>query len=148
MPETTAQATVDIKASRDAVWRALTDPAEVRKYFLGGAELQTDWKVGSPIAFRGEWNGETFEDKGEVVTFEPEHELAYSHFSPMAGKPDEPENYHLLDITLDGTDDTTTVTLRQSNLNGGVTDEDRASREQFEQNWQQMLEGLRETVEQ
>ena len=76
--------------------------------------------------FRGEWNGQTFEDKGEIVTFEPERELAYSHFSPMTGKPDEPENYHLVDITLDGASDTTNVTLEQSNLTGGVTDEDRA----------------------
>ena len=147
MPETTARATIDIRAPRDAVWRALTDPAQIKRYFMGNAEVQTDWEVGSPIAFRGEWNGQTFEDKGEIVTFEPEHELAYSHFSPMTGKPDAPENYHLVDITLDGASDTTSVTLEQSNLTGGVSDEDRAARRQFEQHWQQMLEGLRNTVE-
>ena len=65
----------------------------------------------------------------------------------MSGKPDTPENYHLVDITLDGPDGTTTVTLEQSNLTGGVSAEDRSSREQFEQNWQQMLEGLRGTAE-
>jgi len=63
------------------------------------------------------------------------------------GKPDEPENYHLVDITLDGATDSTTVTLEQSNLTGGVTDEDRAAREQFEKNWQDMLDGLRTTAE-
>jgi uncharacterized protein YndB with AHSA1/START domain len=147
MPETTARATIDIRASRDAVWRALTEPDRIKQYFMGNAEVQTAWQVGSPIVFRGEWNGQTFEDKGEIVTFEPEHELAYSHFSPMTGKPDAPENYHLVDITLDGGSDTTSVTLEQSNLTGGVSDEDRASREQFEQNWQQMLEELRDTVE-
>src|SRR6476659_2640984 len=139
MPETTARATVEIRASRADVWRALTDPAEIKRYFMGDADVETDWKVGSPIVFRGEWNGQTFEDKGEIVTFEPEQELAYSHFSPMMGKPDTPESYHLVDITLDGGTDTTNVTLEQSNLTGGVTAEDRASREQFEQNWQQML---------
>jgi uncharacterized protein YndB with AHSA1/START domain len=146
MPETTARATIDIHASRADVWRALTDPEQIRRYFMGNAEVQTDWKVGNPIVFRGEWNGQTFEDKGEIVTFEPERELAYSHFSPMTGKPDAPENYHLVDITLDGSD-TTTVILEQSNLTGGVTDEDRASREAFEKNWQEMLEGLRGTAE-
>jgi uncharacterized protein YndB with AHSA1/START domain len=147
MPETTARARVVIQAPRADVWRALTDPDEIKKYFLGNADVRTDWKVGSPITFRGEWNGQSFEDKGEIVRFEPQHELAYSHFSPMMGKPDEPENYHLVDITLDGTDGTTMVTLEQSNLTGGVTDEDRASREQFEQNWQQMLDKLRATAE-
>jgi uncharacterized protein YndB with AHSA1/START domain len=147
MPATTARATIEIHAPRADVWKALTDPEQIRRYFLGGAEVRTDWKVGSPIVFTGEWNGQTFEDKGEVVTFEPERELAYSHFSPMSGKPDAPENYQLVDITLDGRDGTTTVTLEQSNLTGGVSAEDRASREQFEQNWQQMLEGLRGTAE-
>jgi len=147
MPETTARATIDIHAPRADVWRALTEPEQIRRYFLGGAEVQTDWKVGSPIVFRGEWNGQPFEDKGEIVTFEPEQELAYSHFSPMMGKPDDPENYHLVDITLDGGAGTTSVILEQSNLTGGVRDEDRASREQFEQNWHQMLEGLRDATE-
>ena len=147
MPETTARATIDIRAPRDTVWRALTDPAQIKRYFMGNAEVRTDWKVGSPIVFRGEWNGRTFEDKGEVITFDPERELAYSHFSPMTGKPDAPENYHLVDITLAGGADTTNVTLEQSNLTGDVTADDRASREQFEQNWQQMLEGLRDTAE-
>src|SRR6478609_12159665 len=147
MPEITARATIDIHAPRADVWRALTDPAQIKRYFMGNAEVRTDWKVGSPIVFRGEWNGQEFEDKGEIVTFDPERELAYSHFSPMTGKPDEPESYHLVDITLDGASDTTSVTLEQSNLTGGVTDEDRASREQFEQNWQEMLDGLRGVVE-
>jgi hypothetical protein len=44
-----------------------------------------------------EWNGQTFEDKGEIVTFEPERELADSRVSPMAGKPDVPENYQVVE---------------------------------------------------
>jgi uncharacterized protein YndB with AHSA1/START domain len=147
MPETTARAAVTIRAPRDTVWTALTEPEQIRRYYLGGAEIDTDWKVGSPIVFRGEWNGQTFEDKGKIVTFDPRHELAYSHYSPMTGKPDEPENYNVVDITLDGDGDGTTVTLEQWKLAGEVTDEDRANREQFEQNWQQMLQGLRDTVE-
>jgi uncharacterized protein YndB with AHSA1/START domain len=147
MPETTARATIDIRAPRDDVWRALTEPEQIREYFLGGATVETDWKVGSPIRFTGDWNGQTFEDKGEVVTFDPGREVAYSHFSPMTGKPDEPESYHLVDITLEERGGLTTVTLEQSNLTGGVNEDDRANREQFERNWQQMLEGLRRTAE-
>ena len=147
MPETTARATVEIHAPRADVWKALTDPDQIRSTSWATPTCRPTWKVGDPIMFRGEWNGQAFEDKGEIVTFEPERELAYSHFSPMMGKPDAPENYHLVDITLDGAADATTVTLEQSNLTGGVTDEDRASREQFEQNWQEMLDGLRGTAE-
>ena len=119
MPETTARATVEIRASRADVWRALTDPAEIKQYFMGDADVETDWKVGSPITFRGKWNGQSFED----------------------------ENYHLVDITLDGDDGATTVTLEQSNLTGGVSDEDRQQRAAFEQNWQDMLDKLREQTQ-
>jgi hypothetical protein len=37
--------------------------------------------------------------------------------------------------------------LQQSNLQGGATDEDRTNREEYEKNWTQMLEGLKQTTE-
>jgi uncharacterized protein YndB with AHSA1/START domain len=144
--EITAEATTEIDAPGSEVWRSLTDPARIKEYYLG-AEVQTDWQVGSPITFKGEWNGKSFEDKGEILVFEPERKLTYSHFSPMSGKPDAPENYHVVEVTLDERDGATHVTLRQSNLEGGPTDEDRAHREDYEKNWKQMLEGLKKTTE-
>jgi uncharacterized protein YndB with AHSA1/START domain len=146
MSEITAEATVDINAPRSEVWQSLTDPAKIKEYYLG-AEVQTDWSVGSPITFKGEWNGKSFEDKGEILVFEPERKLAYSHFSPSGGKPDERENYHVVEVTLAERDDKTVVTLRQSNLDGGVTDEDRANRDDYETNWKHMLDGLKKTTE-
>jgi uncharacterized protein YndB with AHSA1/START domain len=146
MNETTAEATVDINASRSEVWRSLTDAERIRQYYLG-AEIETDWQVGRPITFKGEWEGKSYEDKGEILVFEPERELAYSHFSVMGGKPDEPENYHVVRVTLDERDGRTHVRLQQSNLQGGATDEDRTNREEYEKNWTQMLEGLKQTTE-
>lgn len=146
MNEVTAEATVDIDAPRAEVWHSLTDPERIREYYLG-AEVTTDWSVGSPITFKGEWQGTSYEDKGEVLVFEPERELAYSHWSSMSGKPDEPENYHVVHVTLDERDGTTRVTLQQSNLEGGATEQDRANREEFEKNWTQMLQGLKQTTE-
>src|SRR3989442_10144144 len=46
-----------------------------------GAEVETDWQVGSPITFKGDWEGKPYEDKGEILVFEPERKLAYSHRS-------------------------------------------------------------------
>ena len=146
MSEVTAEATVDIDAPRSEVWRSLTDPETIKEYYLG-AEVQTDWQVGSSITFKGERKGKPYEDKGEILVFEPERKLAYSHFSPMGGKPDAPENYHVVDVTLDEREGTTHVTLRQSNLKGGATDEDRANRDDYEKNWKQMLDGLKKTTE-
>ncbi len=50
-------------------------------------------------------------------------------------------------VTLDDLDGGTHVTLRQSNLQGGASDEDRANREHYEKNWKQMLDGLKEATE-
>jgi uncharacterized protein YndB with AHSA1/START domain len=146
MNEITAEATVDIDASQSEVWRSLTDPARIKQYYLG-AEVQTDWRVGSPITFKGEWDGKSYEDKGEVLVFEPERKLSYSHFSASSGKADVPENYHVVEVTLDEREGTTHVTLRQSNLEGGATDEDRAHRDDYEKNWKGMLDGLKKTTE-
>ena len=48
MNEVTAEATVDIDAPRTDVWRSLTEPERIKEYYLG-ADVQTDWQVGSPI---------------------------------------------------------------------------------------------------
>jgi uncharacterized protein YndB with AHSA1/START domain len=146
MNEVTAEATVDINAPRSKVWRSLTDPERIKEYYLG-AEVRTDRQVGSPITFKGEWDGKSYEDKGEVLEVEAERKLTYSHWSALGGKPDAPENYHVVAITLDERDGATHVTLRQSNLRGGATDTDRANREEYEKNWKQMLNGLKETTE-
>jgi uncharacterized protein YndB with AHSA1/START domain len=143
--EVTAEASIDIDAPRNEVWRSLTDPDRIKQYYLG-ADVETDWQVGSPITFKGEWDGKPFEDKGEILVFEPEREVAYSHYSSVGGKPDTPENYHVVRVTLDERGGTR-VTLQQSNLEGGPTDEDRANREHYEKNWTQMLEGLKQTTE-
>lgn len=46
-----------INAPLEKVWKALTEPEIVKQYFFG-TDLVTDWKVGSPIIFQGEWEGQ------------------------------------------------------------------------------------------
>ena len=53
------------------VWNALTDKESIKKYFYG-TELNTDWKVGSPIVFKGNWEGQAYEDKGKILDIEKE----------------------------------------------------------------------------
>ena len=146
MPETTADVSQSIESDPAQVWEALINPEKIREYFLG-AEVETDWKVGSPITWRGEWQGKPYSDKGEILDVEPFRHLAYSHWSPMTGSEDVAENYHRVDIDLTEVDGGTEVRLRQSNLLGGVTEGDRKSRAEFEKNWRSMLQGLRKVVE-
>jgi uncharacterized protein YndB with AHSA1/START domain len=135
-----ATAQVEIDATPERVWRALTDPAEIAVY-MQGSKVESSWQVGSPITWNGEYDGRPYQDKGEVLTFDEPRVLSVTHYSPLMGEDDVPGNYHTLVYTLTGQDDGTQLELTQD----GCTDE--AQAEQFSQNWQQMLEGLKASVE-
>ncbi|HTJ52388.1 MAG TPA: SRPBCC domain-containing protein, partial [Cyclobacteriaceae bacterium] len=57
---------ITVKASVQKVWDTLTKPELVKKWQYG-SDMITDWKVGSPIRFRTEWDGKVFEQWGEVL---------------------------------------------------------------------------------
>jgi len=147
MTAETARVTTLIDAPSNKVWSALTDPEAIAEYYLG-ATVSTDWKVGHPITWSGEWKGKPYEDKGEIMSCDPERELSYSHWSAMSGTQDVPENYHRVTVSLQGAGEgQTRVTLTQSNLDGTVSDEDREHRDDYEQNWSTMLAGLKQVAE-
>ena len=146
MTESTAKVSIVIDASLQKVWDALLDPVAIKKYFMD-TTVKTDWKVGSPITWSGEWKGKPYEDKGEILTCDDHKALSYSHWSPLSGADDTPENYHVVTTTLTKTDAGTRVELTQSNLAGGVSDADRSNRADYEKNWTTVLEGLKTTVE-
>jgi uncharacterized protein YndB with AHSA1/START domain len=133
--------TVTIDAPRTKVWDALTNPEKV-KQFMHGTNMSTDWKVGSPITWQGEWKGQTYEDKGTVLEFEPEQRLKNTHWSPMGGSADQPENYHTITYELEEDGDRTTLTLTQDN--NATQDE---ANKMAEDNWGPMLQALKETAE-
>lgn len=132
---------VTIEAPQADVWDALTNPEKVKRY-MHGTEMSTDWKEGSPITWTGEWKGKPYQDKGEVLEVEPEKLLKYTHWSPMGGSEDRPENYHTLTYVLAGSDGRTILTLRQDN-NPTQEEADKMARE----NWAPVLKGLKETAE-
>jgi uncharacterized protein YndB with AHSA1/START domain len=133
--------TVTINAPRDEVWEALTRPDKVKEY-MHGTNLSTDWKEGSPISWKGEWKGKSYEDKGKVLEVEPHRRLKYTHWSPMGGSEDKPENYHTVTYELSGEGGKTTLTLKQDN---NATEEE--AKKMAEDNWGPVLEGLKETAE-
>ena len=135
-----ATATTTVNATKDRVWTALTEPDEVKEWFFG-THQQTDWTPGSPITWSGEWEGKPYEDKGEVVAVDRPNRVEVTHWSPLAGSADAPENYHTLVYTLDDADDGTTVTLTQDNN----ADDDEVK--QNTDSWSQMLGQLKKHVE-
>ena len=56
--------------------------------------------------------------QAEIRSFDPERRLAFSHFSPLTGAKDAPENYNLITIDLEPDGAGTRVTLTQAKLQG------------------------------
>ncbi len=135
-----AKASITVNASPDKAWDALTNPRIIKQYMFG-SDVVSDWKKGSRIIWKGEWKGEKYEDRGKILKIEKEKIIQYSHFSPLSGKPDIPENYHTVTVKLEADGNRTTVELSQDN---NETEEERAY---SEKNWQMMLESLKRVLE-
>ena len=138
--ELVANVSITINAPVAKVWEALVSPEMIKQYMFG-TQVVTNWKEGSPIVWQGEWQGKAYQDKGAILKIELKRVLQYSHFSPLSGQPDVPDNYHTVTIVLTGTEQQTTVTLTQDN------NESEEAREHSEKNWQMMVEGLKKFLE-
>lgn len=64
------------------------------------SDLHTDWPPGSPIRFVSEWEGQRFEQWGQVLTFGPPASLSYTLFAPRPDLEDRPENHFTMTCTL------------------------------------------------
>ena len=135
-----AEAQTTIEAPIDKVWDAFINPGTIKK-FMFGTTVISDWKEGSKMVWKGEWKGKSYEDKGVILQFKPKTKLQYSHFSPLTGQPDIPENYHTVTIELTDKNKQTIVFLSQDN------NTTKQAKEYSEQNWMMMLTGLKKLLE-
>lgn len=139
--ELIARTSVTISAPSEKVWDALVNPEAIKQYMFG-TNVVSDWREGSPITWRGEWQGQPYEDKGVILQVRPELTLQYSHFSPLSGLPDRAESYHTVTIELSGEGNQTRVSLAQDN---NPTEQ---ARDHSEENWGTMLTSLKRFLEQ
>jgi uncharacterized protein YndB with AHSA1/START domain len=135
-----AHADTIIDAPVAEVWDAFINPRTIKQYMFG-TDVISDWKPGSPIVWKGEWQGRSYEDKGMILQLQPERLLQYTHFSPVSGDPDTPESYHTVTIELTQAPQGTHVSLAQDN------NHTEQSREHSERNWRMMLTTLKTLLE-
>ena len=135
-----AQVSINIHAAISNVWEALNNPDTIKKYFFGTNTI-TDWKVGSPIKFKGEWEGKSYEDKGTILDIQKNKLIKYDYWSSMSGIEDKPENYVIVTYQLSGEDENVNLSVLQENI------PDEKMKAHSEENWNKVLNGLKKVVE-
>ena len=131
-----AKSSVQINNTVDEAWKALVNPEIVEKYMLGSQQL-SDWRKGSSIKWKKDFNGRKFEDKGEILEITPQKSLKYTHYSPASGRPDAPENYQTVSVTLKANAKGTTIELTSDN---NTSEEEKTMSEHI---WALYLQGLK-----
>jgi uncharacterized protein YndB with AHSA1/START domain len=142
MPEElTLNKSLLINAPAEKVWEALTDRELIKEYFFG-TDCITDWKKGSPIIYRGEWEGETYEDHGNVLDIEDGKFIRYNYWSSFNGTEDRPENYAEITYELmPEKNDSTLLIITQ----GGFKNEE--TLKHSEDNWMMVMNAMKEMIE-
>jgi uncharacterized protein YndB with AHSA1/START domain len=135
-----ARVSTVIDAPVSSVWDALVNPETIKQYMFG-TDVVSSWEEGSPIVWKGEWQGKSYEDKGVIKQYKPGELLQFIHFSPLSGLPDEPDNYHTVTISVTPDGSRTRLVLTQ---NRNPTAE---AREHYEKNWTMVLTGLKKLLE-
>jgi uncharacterized protein YndB with AHSA1/START domain len=111
-------ANVLIDGAVASVWRTLTDPV-LMKHWMGDTEMEieidTTWTIGSPIIIRG-FHHVRFENRGEVLEFEKEKKLSYTHLSSVSRLPDVKENYSVIEFMLEEQGIGTLLTIAITNF--------------------------------
>jgi uncharacterized protein YndB with AHSA1/START domain len=132
MPGFIARADIDVDASPDKVWHTITANASDVNF---GAVVESDWRPGSSITWKGEWEGKAFEDTGEVVDAVAPYRLVVTHSSPGG------DAEHVITYELSGSGDGTRVELSQDgNASDGAASESAA-------NWRKHLEAVKDRAE-
>ena len=135
-----AKVKTNINAPLSKVWDALTKPEIIKQYFFG-TDTITTWEKGSPITFKGEWEGKSYKDKGTVLDVQKNKLIKYSYWSSMSGIEDKPENYVIVTYALSGSDNNVELSIAQENI------PDEKMKEHSAENWRKVLADLKKLVE-
>jgi len=141
--------TIVMNANASKVWDALTNPEQTRKYMFG-CETVSDWKAGSPLLWRGSYEGkEMVFVKGDIAEIKPNEYLAYTVIDPNNPNiPDIPENYLTVTYSLSEANGQTTLTVTQGDY-ATVADGEKRYKESYNngEGWNPILVQIKKLVE-
>lgn len=131
---------IEINSSLERTWDAIVNPEKIKKY-LFGTETICDWKIGSPIIFKGEWNGTKYTDKGTILEIVPMKKLKYDYWSSFSEFEDKPENYQFITFELEDKDGKTLLSVTQASIPNETTKEHASA------TWKSVLNQLKQIAE-
>ena len=135
---------LSIGAPISRVWRLLTHPASMHRWMVDdGAEMDiiSNWKTGSPIVFRGNLHGLSYETKGTILRLEPKAVLEYNYWSSLSQQADVPENYSVITFQLAASEGDTLLTFNHRDIPEGTI------YQHFRFYWRGALGGLKNMAE-
>jgi uncharacterized protein YndB with AHSA1/START domain len=139
---------ITINAPASKVWDALVNPLQTKKYMFG-CEAVSDWKKGSELLWRGQYEGkEMIFVKGKIVEIVPGKTLVYTAIDPHSPLEDKPENYLTVTYDLKANGNQTTFTVTQGDYSR-VGDGERRYKESYNngEGWNPLLVQIKLLVE-
>ena len=138
---------IAINAPAATVWDALVNPEQTKKYMFG-CETVSDWKPGSELLWRGNYEGqEMVFVKGNIVEIVPEKLLSYTTIDPNSGIEDIPENYLTVTYDLKEENGQIMLTATQGDYST-VGDGEKRFRDALDGGgWQPILDEIKKLVE-
>ena len=71
-----------LNATPERVWEALTHPGMTRQYYYN-CEVSCDWRAGSRLRWRGNYQGRDIDAEGEVLEVIPGRLIKYTGFDRL-----------------------------------------------------------------
>jgi uncharacterized protein YndB with AHSA1/START domain len=141
--ELTVRKSVTLNADACKVWDALTNP-QLTKHYMYNCEVISDWKVGSPLIWKGAEDGKEYV-KGNIVSIDPGRRLQFTTFDPNSEMKDTAANYTTVTYELKAENGTTELTVSQGDFSKVADGEKRY--QHTVGGWDLALKGLKELLE-
>jgi len=96
-----ARVSMTIGAPSSKVWDALIDPEKIKQYILA-SDVVSEWREGSSIVWKSEFQGKPFEIHGTILRLEPQRLLEFDQSRPIfrASQVIRSSDYHRVTIEL------------------------------------------------
>jgi uncharacterized protein YndB with AHSA1/START domain len=138
---------ITINASPAKVWDALINPEQTKKYMFG-CETVSDWKVGSPLLWKGNYEGkDVIFVKGIILDIQPEKRLSYTAIDPNSSIPDIPENYLTVTYELKEENGKTVLSVSQGDYSKVAEGKMRYEHSVAGGGWESILASIRDLLE-